>query len=633
MHSTSTLESGLEGAGTPLAVPRPGLWTRVMGLLDGCLSEPLRRGSPVELSRARLLVGVIALMLLCSLIFLTNTLVTGNTYQWGMLGMTAVCGAGFLGALALLRWRPSTRIPALLLCSFLLLGVMASAYSRGEQAIATHSTVMLIPLLTVYLLGVRLGMLFALLTAVHVAVLHPLAFGYYTSRTWGQSLFAALFVVSGGLVCWLFTASRDEAQTALEDALRTLRDREGKLASVLEHTQDVVCSLDAQGRLLTMNPALRKLHQRLQGRELRPGEVLIPQGSTDLRVQWQGLFAQVLSGRSVQTEVNLTDGAQPIVLDVSLEPILGPGGAVEGVTLFGRDITARKEAEARLSELHRNLLDVSRQAGMAEIATGVLHNVGNTLNSVNVSAGLVAERLRTLRVAGVARTAELLEAHAEDLPAFFASDPRGRQLPGYLRALSGQLAGEQAALLDEVRVLNENVEHIKAVVSMQQAHARTAAMVEPVTVPQLLDDALRLHAVSFERLGIQLRTEYGVVPPVMVDRHKLLQVLLNLLSNARHALLDSERADKRITLRVACTPGERLRIEVADNGMGVAPEHMPRMFSQGFTTKKAGHGFGLHISALAAEEMGGSLICSSAGRGQGATFIIELPVRAEESKE
>jgi PAS domain S-box-containing protein len=606
---------------------------RLLGLLDGGVSEALRRGSPVELSRARLLVGVVGLLLVCSLIFLTSALVTGNAYQRGMLGMTGVCAAGFLGALVLLRWGTSTRIPALLLSSFMTLGVMASAYSRGEQIVAVHATVMLIPLFTVYLLGVRLGMLFAALTAVHVGLVHPLTFGYVDVKTWGQSFFAALFVVCAGLVCWLFTAARDEALTALEDALRTLRDREGKLASVLEHTQDVVCSLDAQGRLLTMNPALRKLYQRLQGRELWQGEVLIPQGTTGLPLQWQPLFAQVLAGRSVQTEVNLAEGAQPLVLDVSLEPILGAGGAVEGVTVFGRDITARKEAEARLSELHRNLLDVSRQAGMAEIATGVLHNVGNTLNSVNVSAGLVAERLRALRVAGVARAAGLLEEHAHDLPAFFSKDPRGQQFPGYLRALSGQLSGEQAALLEEVRALNENVDHIKAVVSMQQAHARSAAMVEPVMVPQLLDDALRLHAVSFERLGIQLRTEYGVVPPVMVDRHKLLQVLLNLLSNARHALLDSGRPDKRITLRVACTPEERLRIEVADNGVGVAPEHMARMFSQGFTTKKAGHGFGLHISALAAEEMGGSLTCSSAGRGQGATFIIELPVRAEESKE
>jgi PAS domain S-box-containing protein len=604
-----------------------------MGLLDGCVSEPLRRGSPVELSRARLLVGISALLALAGFLFLVSALVSGNSYQRGMVGVTSVCLLGFLGALGLLRWRSSTRVPALMMCSLMVLGTVMSAYTRGQQSVATHATVMLLPLLSVYLLGVRLGMLFAVLTAVHVALLHPLAFGYFTDaalRT--SSFFAGFFVVLAGLVCWLFTAARDEALTALEEALRTLRDREGKLASVLEHTQDVVCSLDIQGRVVTMNPALRKLCQRLQGREVRQGDMLVEPGDSGFQTRWRALFTKVLAGESAQAEMKLLAGPQPLVLDLSMEPILHPGGGVAGVTVFGRDVSARKEAEARLGELHRSLLDVSRQAGMAEIATGVLHNVGNTLNSVNVSAGLVSERLRGLRVAGVERAAGLLEEHAQDLPAFFSGDPRGRQLPGYLKALAGQLAGEQQALLEEVRVLNENVEHIKAVVSMQQAHARTAGLVEPVNVPVLLVDALRLHAVSFERLGIQLRTEYGVVPSVMVDRHKLLQILLNLLSNARHALLDSERPDKCITLRVACTPEQRLRIEVADNGIGVAPEHMPRMFSQGFTTKKAGHGFGLHISALAAEEMGGSLTCSSAGRGQGATFIIELPVRAEESK-
>jgi signal transduction histidine kinase len=315
-----------------------------------------------------------------------------------------------------------------------------------------------------------------------------------------------------------------------------------------------------------------------------------------------------------------------MTVDVTLSPVGGQGGDVSGVTVFGRDITERKEAEARLSELHRSLLDVSRQAGMAEVATGVLHNVGNTLNSVNVSAGLVAERLRNLRVGNLAKATELLCEHAGDAGTFLSTDPKGQQLPGYLKALSEQFTRDRDGLLTEVRNLSECVEHIKAIVSMQQEHARSGGVLEQVPVPQLIDDALRLHAVSFERLGIQVRTEYAEVPPVLVDRHKLLQILLNLLSNARHALLDSGRPDKQLTLRVVRAEGERLRIEVKDNGVGVAPENLERLFTQGFTTKKGGHGFGLHSSALAAGELKGSLTCTSAGPGEGATFTIELPL-------
>jgi signal transduction histidine kinase len=297
-----------------------------------------------------------------------------------------------------------------------------------------------------------------------------------------------------------------------------------------------------------------------------------------------------------------------------------------------RDIKARKEAEAKLSELHRTLLEVSRQAGMAEIATGVLHNVGNTLNSVNVSAGLVTERLRKSRIARLVQATQLLSEHSADLGTFFTTHPQGPRLPAYLCALSTQLAEEHEALMAEMRELGESVEHIKSVVSMQQQHARFIGVVEQVSVPQLINDALRLHAVSFERTGIEVRCELAEVPPILVDRHKLLQILLNLVTNARHALMESSTPDKRLTLRVGLgAEGRTLRIEVADNGVGIAPEHLPRLFTQGFTTKKTGHGFGLHMSALAAEELKGRLSGTSAGPGQGATFIIELPVQTEDT--
>ncbi|HEX8539450.1 MAG TPA: ATP-binding protein, partial [Cystobacter sp.] len=148
---------------------------------------------------------------------------------------------------------------------------------------------------------------------------------------------------------------------------------------------------------------------------------------------------------------------------------------------------------------------------------------------------------------------------------------------------------------------------------------------------ELIDDALRLHSTSFERLGIRIRREYDELPQVPLDRHKLLQILVNLLTNARHALLESGRDAKLLSLRVRKGEDERLRIEVSDNGVGITPEHMQRMFEHGFTTKKDGHGFGLHASALAAREMDGRLSCASAGPGQGATFTVELPLRPREA--
>jgi signal transduction histidine kinase len=340
-------------------------------------------------------------------------------------------------------------------------------------------------------------------------------------------------------------------------------------------------------------------------------------------------MAMALKGQRLQYEEAYDLGGTLHTLDISVNPVHGTAGRITGVTMFARDITARKEAEVRLGEVYRTLVDVSRQAGMAEIATGVLHNVGNTLNSVNVSTTLVLDKLRQSRLPGLARLSTLLQKRSAGLSSFLTEDPQGKLLPEYISALSEQLHLEHASLTKEMRALSDSIEHIKSVISMQQKHARAAGAMEEVSLPQLIDEALRLHAVSFERLGIHIERDYASVSPLVLDRHRLLQILVNLLSNARDALNSSGNPDKRLIIGVRPAPeGESVLLQVTDNGIGIAPENAKRMFTQGFTTKKEGHGFGLHISALSAMEMKGRLSCSSPGPGQGATFTLELPTAA-----
>jgi PAS domain S-box-containing protein len=600
----------------------------VLARLDTCLSEPLRQGTPVELSRGRLLVGSLGMLLLFDLIVLgyflrvKPDLLPSSTVQ-------LTCLVLFSATLWRLRQASSIRGPAWLLCFLVTAAIGIESSRTGSQAVAVNVMAMLVPMLTVYLLGERWGLFFSLLTAANIGLVHP----YFFPPPDGPvlNLFSALFVLCGWLVSWMFLASRDEADAALEQALRTLRESEEKLVSLVESTDDPVCSLDKSGRVITLNQAGTELCRQLFGGEPLPGSSLFDALPPEQRALWKERAMRTLDGEHIRIQLDVTLEGRPRVMDINLSPMIGAGRRPVGMTLFGRDITALKEAEARLGELHRNLLDVSRQAGMAEMANGILHNVGNTLNSVNVSAGLVSQRLRKLRMSGVARASALLCEHAHDLPAFFTRDPRGQQFPQYLELLSQHLTTEQEALLAETQTLDQSVEHIKAVVSMQQSHARVTGVVEQVSVPQLLDDAVRLHAVSFEQVGIQVHTDYASpLPPVMVDRHKLLQILINLLSNARHALLDSRQPGKRLSLKVERSHEGRLRIQVADNGVGIVAENLPRIFTQGFTTKKHGHGFGLHISALAAGEMGGSLTCASAGPGQGATFTIEIPFQGGE---
>jgi ligand-binding sensor domain-containing protein/signal transduction histidine kinase len=288
------------------------------------------------------------------------------------------------------------------------------------------------------------------------------------------------------------------------------------------------------------------------------------------------------------------------------------------------EIEERKRMQLEIERIHRKLLETSRQAGMTEIATNVLHNVGNVLNSVNISASLVVDSVKKSKAASLVKVVALLREHEQDLGTFFTSDPRGKQLSTYLSQLSNQLLADQKATATELDLLRGNIEHIKEIVAMQQNYAKVSGLKEIINLNELVEDSLRMNEVSLNQHQVQIIREFENVPPMNVEKHKVLQVLVNLIRNAKHACQDSERTDKRLTVRVADGDG-RVKISVIDNGVGISPENLTRIFNHGFTTRKDGHGFGLHSGALAAKEMGGSLTVHSDGTGKGANFTLELP--------
>jgi C4-dicarboxylate-specific signal transduction histidine kinase len=221
--------------------------------------------------------------------------------------------------------------------------------------------------------------------------------------------------------------------------------------------------------------------------------------------------------------------------------------------------------------------------------------------------------------------AGLFREHHDDLGRFLTEDGKGRQIPAFLEALAEQLAIEQAAMERELRGLAQNVEHIKEIVALQQSYSKVSGALETLCAKQLVDDALRMAGAVLTRHHIEVVREFDAVPPVLADRHKTLQILVNLVTNAKQAL--EQRPDgRRVLVRITRSSESRVRFEVTDNGAGVAKENLARIFSHGFTTKRHGHGYGLHSGANAAKEMGGSLQVRSDGLGLGATFVLELPI-------
>jgi len=294
------------------------------------------------------------------------------------------------------------------------------------------------------------------------------------------------------------------------------------------------------------------------------------------------------------------------------------------------DVTGQVRQEERRLQLQLQLQEASRHAGMAEVATGVLHSVGNVLNSLGVSAVLLQSRLRESRIGNVERAAKLIGEQGSRLGEFFESDPRGRELPGYLRQLGEHLAAENRALCDEAQAVVTHVEHIGKIVAAQQTYARHGGSVEELDVAELIEHALVMYFSTSEEVAVH--REHRGVGRVMVDRHKLLQIMGNLLSNARHALRERAQGPRELTVRLRALPAGYFAIDVEDTGVGISAESMKRLFEFGFTTKKEGHGFGLHASANLAKEMGGELSARSEGVGRGACFTVRLPASAAEAE-
>lgn len=279
----------------------------------------------------------------------------------------------------------------------------------------------------------------------------------------------------------------------------------------------------------------------------------------------------------------------------------------------------------RLNQANHQLVEASRQAGMAEVATGILHNVGNILTSVNVGIATLSERVGDISVERVRRAGDLLSAARTSGPAILAKLEAGVR---YLTAIADHLTEDRAGLLAELTTLHDHVEHINRVVAMQNSYARAGGVDEPVELAKLIDEAVELGCPDSGQQGLEIVCQVEPDRVVVLDRHRILQILVNLIANARDSVVGLRRTgaagDSRIAVSVTCEDGW-IEFRVEDTGGGIAPELLVRIFNAGFTTKPKGHGYGLHSSALAAEQLGGTLRCASAGIGHGASFVLRVP--------
>jgi signal transduction histidine kinase len=291
---------------------------------------------------------------------------------------------------------------------------------------------------------------------------------------------------------------------------------------------------------------------------------------------------------------------------------------------LGENIEARDRANARAKQL-------ARDAGVAQVTTGVLHNIGNALTSVKISLEVLDGSRVGTHLDRIARLGHMLTENKSDLERFLLRDPRGSKVTEYLMALAPELERDRDALRADLERSRDRVEHIVRILRTYQEHGRATLEYEEVKVDELVSFALEISLSSTRRAKYRVRCELAELPPIRIDKHRTLQILINLIRNAADAIDEARDEGGTIEIVVSRPEDHVVAFAVVDDGIGIAVENLERIFNHGFTTKSAeASGFGLHTSANAASEMGGRLTVHSDGRNAGARFLLELPYRDDE---
>lgn len=586
------------------------------------------RTRPRDMTRARVVMGTAVTLAIFAMLMAALVPVFGISWVSGV--VFGICGLAYATAAVALRVFGALRLATLLVASTLG-GIMLlmAAQEDGAHFILSPWNVG-IPLFVTYVAGPRLGIAVA-------SVLGVLYLGVWGIHAQGLAMtlievprlglptvfmhLVGLPLVSG--FGWLYRSARDRAEAELEETVSALRAEENKLASVIESTDDAVASVDADRRLVYFNDTARSLLAGAGRRQPAPGDAFLGFVARADRPTWEAWFAAAArdGGTRVENTVELPGGTTHWELVITA--IRGSDRA--GFTLYARDITQKKAADEKLERLHQESVVLSRRAGMADVATNVLHNIGNALTSTSTSSTRLNDQVAQRERVDLGRLLELLPAEPHEMRRFMNEDKRAELVRPYLERVNNRLRTETTAMREELRVLGEGLNHIRHVIRAQQDLARAGKVIRTCTPRDLVETALRL-TVS-QHPTFDLVTEVaGDLPTFDSDQHKVVQILGNLLLNARDAVVADSRGSRQIQV-AARSVDETILFEVTDDGIGIPRENLDAIFRHGFTTKPTGHGFGLHSAANDAGALGGRLSVRSEGLGRGATFSLELPLR------
>jgi len=448
--------------------------------------------------------------------------------------------------------------------------------------------------------------------------------------------------------------------TESQRAGKALQESEARFREIFESAQDVIFSEDLEGRITSMNPRIQQVlglsPEDFIGKTfIEIVDNLLPDFNEPLHEFWKQKVLAIQKPQDVyQKETSMpVPSGENLILLMTFSGIFREGKLV-GYLGIARDITesvklkkALEEYSVNLEQLvaertreleatYSKLAESARQAGMAEMAAGVLHNLGNAINSIGVRLEMVRAHICDCPMEKVLRAVEFLEQHQDRLVDFFREDPKGKQVLPYLKELAVTTQPVRAQMRETVEFVRGKVQHIAEIISVEQRYHRPGQLTEPADLNQVIRESFSLVQDSLQRRGVHVEQDLAELPLLNLDRSQTIQVVFNLLKNAAEALEKNPEGERRLRVqsRFQEEPAPGLVMTVEDNGVGIRPENLPRLFEFGFTTRanRGGHGFGLHASANYIQSAGGRIEAASPGPGQGSVFRVFLPLGDHQEK-
>lgn len=297
------------------------------------------------------------------------------------------------------------------------------------------------------------------------------------------------------------------------------------------------------------------------------------------------------------------------------------------------ELTQRmSELEAVVKKLKRaeaELEGKSHESEMAEIATGVLQNVANVLSSLNSSNTFIKDTAKNSKLEGLLKANKILREHIDHIDQFIYENPKGKKLLEYYLKLEEPLKKERDDIVSQSERLDEKINIINDVITAQQSHAGISnQLTSELSLSGIVESTLSLHSELIDDYNLSIKQNLKATIPVIAQRSKLIHVLVNFIKNAGESMENNRDGNKNLTIK-SWEDSHRVYLSITDNGAGIENKNLDKVFSHKYSTKKKGHGFGLHSSANYMKEVGGNIKVSSEGVGKGTTFTLIFPILRE----